>query len=156
MVQSYDLYILNLHFIQNLCYKKYFEFCRWFRCKVPLYILNLHFWCAPSEKRRTLITTYISNRNSVYQKILTFLYDHHRHLLHRLVCFFFYFLCFFWLNRVYLWYLVLVLHFHFSIYQVMAKWIHVGWFHTYEGLSLALERSWFTCLSAGVATVCWK
>ena len=121
MVQSYDLYILNLHFMQNLCYKKYFEFCRWFRCKVPLYILNLHFWCAPSEKRRTLITTYISNRNSVYQKILTFLYDHHRHLLHRLVCFFFYFLCFFWLNRVYLWYLVLVLHFHFSIYQVMAK-----------------------------------
>ena len=76
MVQSYDLYILNLHFIQNLCYKKYFEFCRWFRCKVPLYILNLHFWCAPSEKRRTLITTYISNWMSVYQKILTFL-NHH-------------------------------------------------------------------------------
>ena len=76
MVQSYDLYILNLHFIQNLCYKKYFEFCRWFRCKVPLYILNLRFWCAPSEKRRTLITKYISNRNSVYQKILTFL-NHH-------------------------------------------------------------------------------
>ena len=53
-----------------------------------------------------------------------------------------------------IWYFFL--HFYFSIYQVMAKWIHVGWFHTYEGLSLALERSWYTCLSAGVATVCWK
>ena len=78
------------------------------------------------------------------------------HLLHRLVWFFFYFLCFFWFNRVYLWYLVLFLLFYFSIKYSMVKWIYVGWFHTYAGFSLALERSWCTCLSAGVTTVCWK